>query len=49
MSNDDLPKFKGAKRIITELEQGEYMFKVIAKHPGVDSKMWELMPNYYEF
>lgn len=33
----DLTKYKGSKRILTDLEPGDYTFLVIAKLPAVGS------------
>jgi hypothetical protein len=34
MRKVDTTLYKGSKKLITELEEGDYTFKVIAKHPG---------------
>jgi protocatechuate 3,4-dioxygenase beta subunit len=35
MQKSDMTKFKGARRIVTDLEHGDYTFLVIAKLPGI--------------
>jgi hypothetical protein len=35
MQKSDMTKFKGTRRLVSDLEHGDYTFLVIAKLPGV--------------
>jgi hypothetical protein len=49
MRKVDTTLYKGSKKLITELEEGDYTFKVIAKHPGAFSEILNLEIKFYEF
>jgi len=44
-----MTKFKGSKRILTDLEKGDYTFLVIAKLPGVSSDTNAFSVRCFEF
>lgn len=49
MQSSDMAKFKGAKRILTDLEHGDYTFLVIAKLPGISSETNAFAVRCFEF
>jgi hypothetical protein len=49
MQKSDMTKFKGSKRILTDLEKGDYTFLVIAKLPGVSSDTNAFSVRDFEF
>ena len=49
MQKSDMTKFKGARRLVTDLEHGDYTFLVIAKLPGVSGDTTAYAPVCFEF
>jgi hypothetical protein len=48
-SKVDITKYKGAKRIMVEIEPGDYTFKIVAKIPGATKETREMQLKYFEF
>lgn len=44
-----MSKFKGARRIVTDLEHGDYTFLIIAKLPGINKETNEFVVRDFEF
>jgi hypothetical protein len=49
MQKSDMTKFKGARRIVIDLEHGDYTYFVIAKLPGVSGDTTAFAPRFFEF
>ena len=49
MQKSDMSKFKGARRIVTDLEHGDYTFLIIAKLPGINKETNEFVVRDFEF